>query len=57
MFLEFKNLSATVPGGIYTDLMNNKVIGDVFSGNNDFDTRWVAKRNWIYAYSFEGILL
>ncbi|KYB26528.1 beta-mannosidase [Tribolium castaneum] len=49
---KYDNLKATVPGGIYTDLMNNKIIGDVFYGNNDTETRWVAQSDWIYTSQF-----
>ncbi|XP_063918755.1 beta-mannosidase-like isoform X1 [Zophobas morio] len=49
---KYNNLNATVPGGIYTDLMQNKIIGDIFYGNNDTETRWVAETNWTYKYQF-----
>lgn len=54
MLLEFENLRAIVPGGIYSDLMNNKIIPDVFSGYNDVETRWVATKEWTYSRSFDG---
>lgn len=41
-----------MPGGIYTDLMNNNIIPDVFSGYNDAESRWVSKRDWKYERSF-----
>jgi beta-mannosidase len=49
---KYANLKATVPGGIYTDLMNNKIIGDIFYGNNDTETRWVAEASWTYKREF-----
>lgn len=54
MFPEYINLSANVPGGIYTDLANNNIIGDIFYGFNDTETRWVAKKEWIYEKVFVG---
>ena len=48
------NLTATVPGGIYTDLMNNRIIGDILYGKNDTATRWVAKTDWTYKRNFLG---
>jgi beta-mannosidase len=56
---KYDNLKATVPGGIYTDLMNNKIIGDIFYGNNDTETRWVAEASWTYKREFlvdDGLL-
>ncbi|KAF5301663.1 hypothetical protein FQA39_LY10710 [Lamprigera yunnana] len=46
------NLKATVPGGIYTDLMKNNVIDDVFYERNDVQSRWIAKENWNYTTFF-----
>ncbi|GJQ66746.1 hypothetical protein Trydic_g4686 [Trypoxylus dichotomus] len=42
------NVFATVPGGVYSDLMDNHVIDNVFYGYNDVKTRWVSQRNWTY---------
>ncbi|KAK4886003.1 hypothetical protein RN001_002274 [Aquatica leii] len=46
------NLKAFVPGGVYTDLMQNDIIKDVFYGYNDVRTRWVSKSNWNYTKTF-----
>ncbi|XP_050296169.1 beta-mannosidase-like isoform X1 [Anthonomus grandis grandis] len=43
---------ATVPGGVYTDLMNLGIIDDIFYGYNDNSTRWVGNINWTYALNF-----
>lgn len=48
------NVPATVPGGIYTDLMKNNIIGDVFYRINDMETRWVSKKDWTYSRKFTG---
>lgn len=52
---EYKNLTANVPGGIYSDLMDNGIIGNIFFGSNDTETRWVAKKNWVYQTVFTGL--
>ncbi|KAB0804244.1 hypothetical protein PPYR_01214 [Photinus pyralis] len=46
------NLSAIVPGGIYSDLMRENMIEDVFYGFNDIETRWVSKMDWNYSTKF-----
>ncbi|KAF2901224.1 hypothetical protein ILUMI_04960 [Ignelater luminosus] len=46
------NLPASVPGGVYSDLMKNKIIDDVFFKSNDINTRWVSKINWNYTRTF-----
>lgn len=55
--LEYKDLKATVPGGIYSDLMNNNIIEDIFYGFNDDNTRWVPRTKWTYYRNFEGNLI
>ncbi|XP_013184621.2 beta-mannosidase-like [Amyelois transitella] len=47
-----QKLPATVPGGIYSDLQNAGMIGDIFSGFNDVLTRWVAYDTWTYTGRF-----
>lgn len=54
ILLAVRNFNATVPGGVYTDLMNNNIIGDVFYGYNDIETRWIAYQKWIYSKEFSG---
>lgn len=44
--------NATVPGGIYTDLMNANIIEDVFFRYNDNSSRWVGYNNWTYSKIF-----
>lgn len=55
VFVEYKDLVATVPGGIYTDLMNenNKVLDDIYVGFNDVNYKWVARNNWTYWTTFQ----
>ncbi|XP_022913917.2 beta-mannosidase [Onthophagus taurus] len=48
----YQELNANVPGGIYTDLMENKILEDVFFGFRDVETRWVAQNNWTYFRNF-----
>jgi len=55
---EFKNVysdswyPATVPGNIYTDLFNNKLIPDPFFGNNEKSLQWIDTCNWVYQTTF-----
>ncbi len=45
--------SATVPGVIHTDLLNNKLINDPFWGTNELDLQWIEDENWNYKTEFE----
>lgn len=44
----------TVPGGVYSDLMNANIIDDIFTFYHDNDTVWVGTINWTYALNFTG---
>lgn len=44
--------TATVPGSVYTDLINNKIIEHPFFGKNEEAVRWVDSTSWIYQKSF-----
>ncbi|XP_064073932.1 beta-mannosidase [Vanessa tameamea] len=46
------NIPGSVPGGVYTDLQNAGIIGDILSGYNDVLTRWVAYDTWTYTSKF-----
>lgn len=46
------NIKAKVPGGVYSDLMNSGIIGDIFYGYNDINTKWVPRLNWTYYRNF-----
>ncbi|XP_056629755.1 beta-mannosidase-like [Diorhabda sublineata] len=50
---EYHDIPATVPGGIYSDLMNYEIIGDIFHGFNDVNTKWVPRLNWTYFRTFQ----
>lgn len=39
---------ATVPGTVYTDLLNNKLIPDPFYGDNEKQVQWVDTCDWEY---------
>ncbi|CAB3249285.1 unnamed protein product [Arctia plantaginis] len=43
---------ATVPGGVYSDLKNANIIGDILWDRNDVLTRWVAYDTWTYSVKF-----
>lgn len=47
----------TVPGGVYSDLMNVNIIDDIFTSYQDNDTVWVGTINWTYALNFTGKFL
>lgn len=52
--------SATVPGTIHTDLLNNGQIEDPFYRTNERDLQWIDKKDWEYETVFsvdEGILM
>ncbi|SDS15000.1 beta-mannosidase [Polaribacter sp. KT25b] len=44
--------SATVPGNIFTDLLDHKIIENPFVKNNEEKVQWVSKKNWIYKTNF-----
>ncbi|MFV8322535.1 beta-mannosidase [Flavobacterium sp. LS2R12] len=45
--------AATVPGEVYTDLLNNKLIPDPFFRDNEKKLQWIEKKNWEYKTSFQ----
>jgi beta-mannosidase len=45
-------LSATVPGGVHTDLLALNLIPDPFVGDNEKHVAWVAEKDWEYCYLF-----
>lgn len=48
------NITANVPGGIYSDLHYAEVLSeDFFYQYNDVAYRWVARENWTYTTSFQ----
>ncbi|MFK8060515.1 MAG: glycoside hydrolase family 2 TIM barrel-domain containing protein [Polaribacter sp.] len=44
--------SATVPGNIFTDLLDHKIIEDPFIKNNEEKVQWVSGKNWEYKTTF-----
>jgi beta-mannosidase len=44
--------SATVPGCVHTDLLNNKVIDDPFYRDNEKKQQWIGKTDWEYQTTF-----
>ncbi len=45
-------MPATVPGCIYTDLMEQTIIPDPFYSDNEKLVQWVGEENWEYRTSF-----
>lgn len=44
---------ATVPGTIHTDLLNNKLVSDPFSGDEEGKQQWIENESWQYKTIFE----
>jgi len=49
---ENKWLTATVPGTVHLDLMNNKIIPDPYKDENEKKVQWVENEDWDYQTSF-----
>ena len=45
--------SATVPGCVHTDLLNNKLIEDPFYRDNEQRLQWIGKTDWEYQTTFK----
>lgn len=43
---------ATVPGNVFTDLLNNKLIEDPFVSTNEEKVQWVSETDWTYRSEF-----
>jgi beta-mannosidase len=48
-----KQFPATVPGTIYTDLLNNKIIDDPFYSDNELRMDWIPECDWLYQTKFD----
>ncbi len=46
-------LTASVPGTIHTDLLNNGQIPDPFYGCIEKELQWIGERDWIYKTQFK----
>lgn len=44
---------ATIPGGVHTDLLNNRLIDDPFFRLNERGMQWIDKEDWIYKTLFD----
>ena len=42
----------TVPGGIFSNLMDRDVLDNVFFGSGDADSVWVGEGDWTYNLTF-----
>ena len=45
---ESLEVSASLPGSIYTDLQTAGILGDLYYRFNDLEYRWVSQYNWTY---------
>lgn len=43
---------AIIPGNVYTDLLNNRIIDDPFIGTNEKKVQWVDSCHWEYQSDF-----
>ena len=56
---QFKNskentwLTATVPGTVHLDLINNKIIPDPYKDENEKKVQWVENEDWDYKMAFK----
>ena len=44
--------SATVPGNVFSDLLDNGLIEDPFIGDNEQKVQWVSEEDWEYKTNF-----
>ncbi|WP_436932202.1 beta-mannosidase [Halosimplex halobium] len=44
--------TGSVPGGVYTDLLNLDAIPDPFVEDNELDVQWVGESDWTYRRTF-----
>jgi beta-mannosidase len=44
--------TATVPGNVFTDLLDHQLIPDPFQKNNEEKVQWVSTKNWEYKTTF-----
>jgi beta-mannosidase len=47
-------LPAVVPGTVHTDLLNNKIIDDPYTGNNEENLQWIGWEDWEYVNTFDA---
>lgn len=50
---EQKWLTATIPGTVHLDLMNNKLIPDPYKDENEKKVQWVENEDWDYQTNFK----
>ncbi|KAK6181474.1 hypothetical protein SNE40_009317 [Patella caerulea] len=46
-------IPATVPGSVYTALIESNIIGDPYYRNNDVNYKWIGREDWTYTRTFE----
>lgn len=44
---------ASVPGNVYSDLLNHDLISDPFISDNELKVQWVAENDWEYKTTFK----
>lgn len=53
-FSDIKLENVSVPGGVYSTLMQFGIIPEIFEAENDISTRWVGKDSWTYSKTFDS---
>ncbi|GAB3609347.1 glycoside hydrolase family 2 protein [Humibacter ginsengiterrae] len=51
--VDLRNVPATVPGVVHTDLVRAGLIADPFDGDNEAAQQWIGSTVWRYATSFD----
>ena len=49
-----RDIPATVPGCVHTDLLAENLIPDPYYGQNELNVQWIGENDWQYRCSFEA---
>ena len=52
--IDERDVPATVPGCVHTDLLAEGLIPDPYYGQNELELQWIGENDWRYRCSFEG---
>lgn len=45
--------TTNIPNEVHSDLYKNRIMEHPFFGDNEKNTQWIAKRNWVYEKEFD----
>ena len=51
--IDGRDIPATVPGCVHTDLLAENLIPDPYYGQNELDVQWIGENDWQYHCAFE----